>query len=94
MEIEINKIKEMLVSIFDDLHLDGKDQISLDKDYYWSLSSNEIYNPYQEPTELVTGKFSEDYEMLIKTKNENKLTCSDLKKLSAILRYIADEKCH
>lgn len=91
MEIETRKIREMLLDILNKIEKEGIDKISLDEDYYWHIPSDEIYQVDKKPSELNLGQLYEDYEMLTKYKNEYDLICYDLKKLSSLLRYIADK---
>ena len=68
------------------------DSIDLgDKDYYWDIFEEELYNPYQEPTELSLGQLSFDWEGLLRLKKKDASPVShDLKLLGAILRAIED----
>jgi hypothetical protein len=70
------------------------DSINLgDRDYYWDIFEEELYNPYQEPTKLSLGQLSFDWDNFLRLKQKNASPVShDLKSLGAILRAIEESR--
>ncbi|MFF0532933.1 hypothetical protein ACFYT3_31755 [Nocardia amikacinitolerans] len=42
----------------------ASDVVSVDKDYFWSVPSDELYDNYNEPTRLTLGQISESWHHL------------------------------
>ncbi|MFJ1753285.1 hypothetical protein [Kitasatospora sp. NPDC088134] len=42
----------------------GGDFVALDKDYFWSVPSSELYDVAQEPSDLTIGQLSESWQHL------------------------------
>jgi len=40
------------------------DSVSLEQDYFWSISPDSLYNVYEEPGELGVGQLSESWQHL------------------------------
>ncbi|MGB8665085.1 MAG: hypothetical protein WCD24_10050 [Serratia inhibens] len=91
MNIEINKLEEILTTILKELKTRGIDSVPLDADFYWNVPSETIYDPYNEPSQLDIGQLEDDYEMLLNAESKGKLVGYNLKNLSSILRYIAEK---
>jgi hypothetical protein len=82
--LQVMNILQNAVKRFDSINLG-------DKDYYWDLFEEELYNPYQKPTELSLGQLSFDWENLLRLKRKDETPVSnDLKLLGAILRATED----
>jgi hypothetical protein len=42
------------------------ENITLERDYYWSVPPNELYNVYERPQELTIGQLSESWQYIQK----------------------------
>ncbi|HEJ9057551.1 hypothetical protein [Serratia fonticola] len=91
MNIDINKLEEILTAILEELKARGIASVPLDADFYWNIPSEAIYDTYNEPSELDIGQLEDDYEMLLSAKNKGKLVGYNLKHASSLLRYIAEK---
>ena len=70
----------------------GITTIEFDKDFYWVIPSEQLYNPYQEPTEHVLGQLDDDWKELQKIATDpDSIINYHLVWLSAILRAIGEE---
>lgn len=91
MGIDLNKIEIIFNLIIDKLKKDGIHKISLDDDFYWNIPSDLLYDPYNKPNQFDMGQLSEDYDFLLNSIEKNIIINGDLRKLSYLLRYIADK---
>lgn len=91
MNIELDRIEKFFNLIIKELKGNGIDNIPLDYDFYWNIPSDLLYDLYNEPKELDMGQLSEDYQFLSYSINQDIVTSSNLRKLSSLLRYIADK---
>lgn len=91
MNIELEKLEEIMTTILGELKKRGIDSIPLEADFYWNIPSDSIYDPYNEPTQLDIGQLEDDYETLLKAKSKEKLTGYNLKNISSLLRYISEK---
>ncbi len=68
------------------------DSINLgDRDYYWDVAPNDLYNVDNKPTNFYLQQLSFDWEDLLRLKKKDASPVShDLKLLGAILRAIED----
>jgi len=91
MEMDLNVLEGAVKKIFSDMRDRGLDNISLDADFYWSIPSEMIYDPYTEPTDLNIGQLEEDYKNLVQMSNENLLIGHNLKNVAVLLRYLSEK---
>lgn len=82
----IDILKNEIISAF-------PDGIEVDEeDFYWQFYDNEVYDPKNEPKVEMLGQLSEDWNELLRLKNNSEIAISyDLKRLAAILN-IVDKK--
>ena len=80
----IDILKDKIISEF------GSEIVIDKEDFYWELLTDDIYDPYNEPSgELVLGQLSDDWEELLRLKNKKQCPLSyDLVRLSVILNII------
>lgn len=91
MTIYLSRIEFIFQLIINQLKSNGIHEISFDDDYYWNVPSDLLYDPYNQPKELDIGQLSEDYEFLLSSIKNDCIVNADLRKLSHLLRYIADK---
>ncbi|KAA9156454.1 hypothetical protein FPZ12_027595 [Amycolatopsis acidicola] len=60
------------------------ENITLERDYFWSVPPNELYNVYEQPQELTIGQLSESWQ------NIQKLTEDTSAAIPQHLIWIAD----
>lgn len=89
VKVKINEIQEITNLIFEKLKASKGNEIEINYDFYWDIDSEEIYDPYKEPSNLTLGQLSDEIMEIqnsIKTKD---LIYYDLKRISAILRVLS-----
>lgn len=86
--IDIEKITSLLLS---KLKESKGSEIEIINDFYWDISEDELYSPYEEPKNFTLGQLSDDLEELQRlTKYDDAITY-DLKRLSQILKVLSIE---
>lgn len=92
MDIKISDLKKVTLSLLSYLEEKGVDTIHIPYDYYWHIPVNEIYRPYQKPSDLNLGQLCDDWQGLQKVINgENDPLISDFIDLAAIYRAIGEQ---
>ncbi|MGC5743710.1 hypothetical protein [Chryseobacterium sp. NFX27] len=89
IEIQKEDLKKILFMLIDQLDNFPTDKFSLEKDLYWSIPDDKLYNAYQEPQDLTMGSLVEDWEFLQKIlRKEREVLGYDFYKVSGILKSI------
>ncbi len=87
-KIKIKKILLIINRLLADMERDNPDgEIPIEKDFYWVVGIEDMFNVLDAPTNLHVGQLFEDVENLNKLKL-NQLNIYDLIKVSAILNYL------
>lgn len=89
MNVQIHELRAMAEQLLSRLEQAGVSAIELKKDYYWSIPSESLYDPYKNPTELTLGQLSDDLQELraIQSGQTPPLPYA-LVWLSSLLRYV------
>lgn len=88
-EIQKEDLKKILFMLIDKLDDSPTDNFSLEKDLYWNIPDDKLYNVYQEPENLTIGSLVEDWEFLQKIlRKEREVLWYDFYKVSTILTSI------
>lgn len=88
-EIQKEDLKKILFMLIDKLDESPTDKFSLEKDLYWNIPDDKLYNVYQEPENLTIGNLVEDWEFLQKIlRKEREVLWYDFYKVSTILNSI------
>lgn len=86
---EVQKIASFLLS---SLRKQKGDEIELKNDFYWDISSNELYKPYKEPTDISLGQLSDDLEEVQRLSLYPEEAISyDLKRIAEIIKALSIE---
>ncbi|MBL1222490.1 hypothetical protein JET18_16680 [Chryseobacterium sp. L7] len=89
IEIQKEDLKKILFMLIDKLDDSPTDKFSLEKDLYWNIPDDKLYNMYQEPPDLTIGSLVEDWELLQKIlRKEREVLWYDFYKVSTILNSI------
>jgi hypothetical protein len=92
MKLEISELRGMSNQLFDYLEETGQTSIELDADYYWTITKDDLYNPYEQPKRIYLGQLYSDYESLEKIqKGKLPPVAYGLVWLSSLLRYIGEK---
>jgi hypothetical protein len=91
MNVKLVDLHWMSERIFEHLRELGVESVDIPVDYYWNIPKGQIYNPYQQPTELDLGQLTDDWRELQKlTDPESQPIAYHLVWLSTILRAIGE----
>ncbi len=71
MNVELVKLREITNRLFKHLEDAGYSSVKISEASYWSIPKDELYDPYNEPSELTLGVLEEDWEQLEKILNES-----------------------
>lgn len=83
IEVAFDKLIESIRSKHED------SMIELNEDYYWCISSDEIYNVYENPKELTVGSLHDDLDEIKKMSSEDYYAVPVLmNKLVSLLSYL------
>lgn len=89
-EIKIDELESFIALLFQSLKSDGIKSIVLDEDYYWEISTDELYSTSEKPKTFSLGQLYDDLHELENLKSEEKdFLWTDAKKIASLLRYIS-----
>lgn len=92
MNISKSELLKILGRLSAEIKLNCVDNIEIkDIDFYWDITSKELYNPYEEPI-LMLGQISDDWMELKRILKDDSISFSyDLKRISVIFRLLEHE---
>lgn len=90
LQINLNEIEKAMSVLLHDLREAQGEVIEIEPiDYYWAIPREELYNPYEEPTDLTLGQLTDDLEEMKKlAEGTSEPVSLDLVKMSAILAML------
>jgi len=90
LQINIDEIEKAMLQLFKELRIQKGNIIELEPvDYYWAIDSKELYNPYDNPSDLSLGQITDDLLEMKKIADKKSEPISyDFVKLSSILTMI------
>ena len=91
MKIKISEIETTVSLLLTMLKDSIGEEIALDNDYYWEILSEDMYNPYVEPTNFTLGQLSDDITEIRRLKTTGDAIGYDLKRISRILNALSFE---
>jgi len=91
MKIKIVELETATQKLFEHLKELGIESVELDKDYYWDIEAEDLYNPYQQPKDIGLGQLYDDWEevQIVLTEKSEPLSI-DFKAFAAIFRYLGE----
>lgn len=66
MRINVSELRAISAQLFSHLEESGRDSVEIPSDYYWDISKENRYNPYEEPTNFDLGQLTDDWAELQK----------------------------
>jgi hypothetical protein len=66
IEIPKNDLKNILLALINKIEKLDNSSFTLDKDLYWSIQDEELYNVYKEPEKITIGSLKDDWDFLQK----------------------------
>lgn len=91
MKISVDEIQKITLLLLSRLKESRGDEIEVANDYYWDISDEELYNPYEEPKNITLGQLSDDIEEIQRLVNSDDAIMYDLKRLAVVLKAISVE---
>lgn len=91
MKVNIKDLEKVTSLLLSKLRESKGNEIELNNDYYWNISTEELYNPYEEPRNITLGQLSDDLEELQRLNKSDDAIVYDLKRLASILKALSIE---
>ena len=91
MKINVDEIQKITSLLLSRLKESRGNEIEITNDYYWDISDEELYNPYEEPKNITLGQLSDDIEEIQRLINSDDAIMYDLKRLAGIFKAISIE---
>lgn len=88
MELDLDIIEQVVIKGLHELKQELP--VTLNADYYWHITKDNIHDIYNMPDNFTIGQLSEDYDFICKAFNGNYIVRQDLIKVAALLCYIAE----
>lgn len=91
MKVNIDEIQKITSLLLSKLKESKGNEIEISNDYYWDISQDELYSPYEEPKNVTLGQLSDDLEEVQRLIKSDDAIMYDLKRLSNILKVLSIE---
>jgi hypothetical protein len=91
MKIDVRKLEEIAALLFKRFKDRNGNEFVLDSDYYWDISSEEIYCPYENPKNMTLGQLSDDFVEISRLLEGEDPISYDFKRLASILVALSIE---
>ncbi len=91
MKVSIDEIQKITTLLLSKLKESKGNEIEFNNDYYWDISENELYNPYEEPKNITLGQLSDDLDEVQRLNKFDDAIVYDLKRISGILKALSIE---
>jgi hypothetical protein len=91
MKVKISEIESVLTLLLTNLKEKVGNEITIDSDYYWENSPDEVYDPYKKPKDFTLGQLSDDMQELRRLTSSEDTITYDLNRISRILKAISIE---
>jgi len=91
LKIDVDQLEQALKTLVDELRKKKGKIINIEQpiDYYWSIAGNDLYNPYENPTELTLGQLSDDLEEMNRIASKKSEPVSyDFVKMSSVMAML------
>lgn len=91
MKVNIEEIEKIALYLLLKLRESKGESIELNNDFYWDISADELYNPYEEPKNITLGQLSDDLEEIQRLNKSDDAIPHDLKRLASIIKALGTE---
>jgi len=92
VQIKVSELREICENLFNHLDNISQSNIDIDKDFYWNIPEENLYDLSSEPTEFNVGQISDDWMELKKIgSKESEPLGYALVWLSSIMRVIGEK---
>jgi hypothetical protein len=90
--VELDKLRAVFDLLLKHIAARGGNEIAIDKDYFWSIPSPELYDVYNKPADLTIGQVTDSWKNLREMlDDESKAVGYGLVWLADVLRAMGDE---
>ena len=73
LRIPVQQLRAAFELLMQRLTEDEGESVPLERDYFWSIAADALYNPYADPGELGLGQLSESWQHLEDVLKDNDL---------------------
>lgn len=95
MKVTTDELRQAANALLDYLDETGRSEFTIEEDYYWNVPQEEVYKPFETPTELDMGQLSDDLAEIRKLNSkEAPLIGYGLVWLAALLRRVGEKAVH
>lgn len=91
MKVNIDEIQKITSLLLSKLKESKGNEIEINNDYYWDISSDELYNPYEEPKNITLGQLSDDMKEIQRLVISDEAIMYDLKRIATIFKALSIE---
>lgn len=91
MKVNIDELEKITLLLLSKLRESIGNSVELNNDFYWDISADELYNPYNEPKSITLGQLIDDLEEIIRLRKSDDAIPYDLKRLASILKALSLE---
>jgi hypothetical protein len=91
MQVDIDEIEKITLRLLSKLRIEKGTFIEIKNDFYWDISTEEIYNPYEKPVNITLGQLSDDLSELHKIIKDDDMIAYDLKRVAVIFQALSAE---
>ena len=92
MKVNLDEISKLVMILISNLKESKGTEIEINNDYYWDISSDQLYNPYDNPTNMSLGQLSDDLNEISRLfKSKEEAIPYDLKRIAEILKTLSIE---
>lgn len=92
MKVNIDELQQITSYLLSRLKEQKGNVIELENDFYWDISSEELYKPYDDPQNILLGQLSDDLtEVNRLSKSKDVAIPYDLKRIAEILKALSIE---
>lgn len=92
MKVNIDEIQKITFLLLSNLREQKGNEIELENDFYWDISSNELYKPYDEPKDISLGQLSDDLKEVQRlSQSSDDAIPYDLKRIAELIKALSIE---
>ncbi len=92
MDIKVSELRSVINHLLDYVEQETGSTINVERDTYWFVSNDSVYDPYAESPELTMGQLSDDWQNLKGILDEKDNTVGyALVWASMLLRAVGDQ---
>ena len=92
MKINIDEIQKITSLLLSKLREQKGNEVELENDFYWDISSDELYKPYDDPKNISLGQLSDELKEIQRlSQSSDEAIPYDLKRIAEIIKALSIE---